>query len=269
MPRCAHEACGRWRPNWMSRRAVRFAGAWFCTETCLRHDARACLRALEPDATPPAPPARFRLGTLLLADRIISPDVLTRALGRQQASGLRLGAELLAMGAVHPDVLTQVLARQAGAPCVLGLSAAQVGSIVAGLSPSVVATLGVVPFALEGGRVLRVAVTAPLPRMAIRVLHRMTGLTVEPYLVPDHTLAALTAAYGEKSPDVRGACAMSLDEAAGRIAEAARSGRAEGWRYVPADWFTWVRLDGAEGSDDIFITSAKGDEPWQAASTRH
>jgi hypothetical protein len=269
VPRCAHEACGRWRPDWMSRRAVRFAGAWFCTEACLRHDASACLRALEPDTPPPSPAARFRLGTLLLADKIIAPDVLTRALERQQASGLRLGAELLAMGAVEPDVLTQVLARQVGVPCVTGLKATQVGRIVAGLSPSVVATLGIVPFALEGGGVLRVAIAAPLPRMAIRVLHRMTGLTVEPYLVPDHTLVALTAAYGGESSGDRGACPISLDEAAVRIAAAARAGRADDWRYVPADWFTWVRLDGAQGSDDIFITSSKGDESWQAASTRH
>ena len=269
MPYCAHEHCGRWRPLWLAPRALTFDGAWFCRPACLRDDATVRLQALEPERPLPAPPVRFRLGTLLLAERAVTPEVLQQALERQARSGLRLGAELLAMGAVDAATLTRALASQAGIGYLAALSPRHVGRVTADLSPSAVVTLGVVPFEQDQQRVLRVAVAAPVPRAALRTLQRMTGLEVRPYLVPDATLEALLAAYGGEAPRRRGALTSSAGAAAERVADAARRGEADAWRCVPAWSFTWVRLQGTGGTDDIIITSSREEDAWQAASTRH
>jgi len=58
-----------------------------------------------------------------------------------------------------------------------------------------------VPFQFDELAGYRVAVTAPIPRTAIRALERMTGNRVRPYLVADATLASLLEAYGAAAMD--------------------------------------------------------------------
>lgn len=59
------------------------------------------------------PPAvRRRLGDLLVADGLITPDQLNAALGEQQRTGEKIGAVLVAAGVLAKDQLTQFLARQ-------------------------------------------------------------------------------------------------------------------------------------------------------------
>lgn len=269
MPRCAHEPCSAWYPGWLARSAVRFDGDWFCSVRCVRDDAIARLDTVAPEQVPPTHPNRFRLGTLLVAARVLPREVLERALERHRASGRPLGAELVAMGAISVETLTQFLARQAGIGYLAGLTAAHVARHTADLSGSIVRALGVVPFELDRLGVLRVAVTAPVPVMALAVLRRMTGRQVLPYLVPDAQLVALLDAYGTAAVDRQGVHAPSFEAAAGLIADAAQAGRLAAWRCVPGQDFTWVRLEGTTGADDIIITNPRWEDTWPAASIRH
>lgn len=269
MPRCAHDACQRWRPAFLAAGAVSFDGEWFCHARCLRDATAARLRGFAPQPAAPAPPARFKLGTLLLAARAVTPEVLERALERQRSSGRPLGAELVAMGAIDTPTLTHALARQAGVPTLTGLTTAHVHAGIGGLSRAVVRALGIVPFQFDELAGYRVAVTTPIPRTAIRALERMTGNRVRPYLVADATLASLLEAYGAAAMDGDGTLLASPVEAAAHIAASARAGQAEAWRCVPATTFTWVRLHGAHGTDDLIVTSTGQEDRWQAAPTRH
>lgn len=270
MPRCAHDGCQRWRPLWMAPRALSFDGDWFCGPGCLREEATVRLKAFAPEPLVAGGATRFRLGTLLLASRAITAPVLERALARQRESGRALGAELIAMGAVDVGSLTHALARQAGVPSVTGLTATHVASGVAGLSRRVVRALGVLPFEVDREGRLRVAVTAPVPRTALRALERMTGRTVRAYMIGDATMAALLEGYGVACPEAQDTVLLaSPAEAAAHIAEAARAGRAAGWRCVPATSFTWVRLEGTSGTDDLIVRGLGEGEAWQAAPTRH
>ncbi len=270
MPRCAHEPCQRWRPTWWAPRALSFDGEWFCRPGCLREATARRLEAFDVPGPTAAVSTRFKLGTLLLASRAITTGVLERALERQQGSGRPLGAELLAMGAVDAGTLTHALARQAGVPSVSGLTSSHVGLGIAGLSRRVVQALGVLPFELDGQGVLRVAVTAPVPRVALRALERMTGRDVRTYMLGDAAMASLLEAYGaERGDDEDTALLASPAEAAAHIAEAARAGRADGWRCVPATSFTWIRLEGGASADELIVKDQKEGNPWQAAPTRH
>jgi hypothetical protein len=270
MPRCAHDGCQRWRPLWMAPRALSFDGDWFCGPGCLRDEAALRLRAFAPEPLVGGGATRFRLGTLLLASRAITTPVLERALERQRESGRVLGAELIAMGAVDVGTLTHALARQAGVPSVTGLLTTHVAAGVAGLSRRVVRALGVLPFEVDQKGWLRVAVTAPVPRTALRALERMTGRTVRPYMIGDATMSALLEGYGAMCPDAEDTVLLaSPAEAAAHIAEAARAGRVAGWRCVPATSFTWVRLEGASGTDDLIVRGLGEGDAWQAAPTRH
>lgn len=270
MPRCAHEPCQRWRPTWWAPRALSFDGDWFCRPSCLRDEAAHRLKAFDvPGPTAPVS-TRFKLGTLLLASRSITTSVLERALERQQSSGRPLGAELLAMGAVDAGTLTHALARQAGVASVSGLTSSHVGLGIAGLSRRVVHALGVLPFELDPHGGLRVAVTAPIPRTALRAVERMTGRDVRTYMIGDAAMASLLEAYGGECPDDEDTAMLaSPAEAAAHIAEAARAGRADRWRCVPATSFTWIRLEGGSSADELIVKEMKGEDPWQAAPTRH
>lgn len=254
----------------MAPRALTFDGDWFCRPDCLRDEAAERLKAFAPEPLTATGTTRFRLGTLLLASRAITAPVLERALARQRDSGRPLGAELIAMGAVDEGALTHALARQAGVPSVTGLTATHVASGVAGLSRRVVRALGVVPFEIDREGHLRVAVTPPLSRTALRALERMTGRTVRPYMVGDAIMTTLLDGYGTARAAARDSLLLvSAAEAGAHIAEAARAGRAAAWRCVPTTSFTWVRLEGAGGTDDLMVTGLGEGDTWQAAPTRH
>ena len=270
MPRCAHEACQKWRPTWLASRGLSFDGDWFCGPICLRDQTTTRLEAFEPAAIPAPPTTRFRLGTLLLASRAITVAVLDLALERQRQSGRTVGAELIAMGAIDQGVLTHALARQAALPSVSGLTATHVRRVVAGLFPHVVRALGVVPFELDGSGVIRVAVTAPVPRVALRALERMTGRTVRAYMAGDLTTTTLLRAYGSDHVDTYDTALLATTaDAARHIADAASAGRADAWRCVPASSFTWIRLESARGTNDLIIPRHDKEGTWQAAPTRH
>lgn len=271
MPHCAHDECRTWRVALLLRRGIRFDGEWFCCPACLATATARRLEALRPPRiarVPSMPPVR--LGLTLVASRSITADTLEKALGSQSTSGLRLGAQLLAMGAVDESTITHALARQSGVGFLTTVDPATVRKPVANLSRTIVEALGVVPLELERDGTLRIAVGAPLPRMAIAALQSGTGLRVRPYLVSDSVLRALLDAYGTSAPPATptGVGRLSATQAARRIADAALEGRVVSWQHTWGPGFAWIRLDGASGPEDLIVAPSRTEQTWQVALTQ-
>ena len=57
-------------------------------------------------------PEKIRLGDVLVGQKLVSPEQLTRALEQGKKSGRRVGRVLIDMGVVTEDVIAQALARQ-------------------------------------------------------------------------------------------------------------------------------------------------------------
>lgn len=254
------------------RRGITFDDEWFCSPGCLADATTQRLEALRPPSiqrVPTMPPVR--LGTTLLASRSITTDILTEALATQVTTGLRLGAQLIAMGAADELTITHALARQSGVGFLTRVDVKAVRKTVGGLSRTVVHALGVVPLDSDRDGTLRIAVAAPLPRMAIAALQSGTGLRVRPYLVSDAMLRELLDAYGADvavSPPATGVGRLSVVQAARRIADAAIAGRAATWQHTWGPGFAWIRLDGASGSEDLIVASSRTEQTWQAALTQ-
>jgi hypothetical protein len=239
--------------------------------------ARRRLLAARPHAVgiPAVPP--LRLGALLRHAAAIGAQDLNRALDLQRQSGLKLGAQLRAMGAVDGDAVLRTLAAQAGISYIAALDPLCVHDAPGGLSPDAVRALGIVPFnAPDSGRI-RVAVTAPVPRVAFGALRQLTGWTPEPYLVADDNWAALMQAYGagvadqrRRGPVVEFVRAHNLSDAAAGIAAAATSGGPT--RVTEAHWdpYTWVRVQGEGVIRDVLLSRDTVEEmSCPAANTSH
>jgi hypothetical protein len=271
VPRCGHNGCPTWRLMLPAYRGIRFDGEWFCTGRCLADATTQRLESLRPPRiarVPTMPPVR--LGATLVASRSISADTLAQALAGQATTGLRLGAQLVTMGVVDEGTITHALARQSGVGFLTKVDTRSVRRTVAGLSRTVVHALGVVPLDTERDGTLRIAVAAPLPRMAIAALQSGTGLRVRAYLVGDSVLRDLLDAYGADvlAAPVTGVGRLSATQAARRIADAAIAGRAATWHHTWGPGFAWVRLDGASGSEDLIVAPSRTEHTWQVALTQ-
>jgi hypothetical protein len=271
VPRCAHSECRTLRLLLPLRRGLRFDNEWFCSAACLAEATTRRLDSLRPPriarvATMPP----VRLGATLVASRSISAETLEKALASQARSGLRLGAQLVAMGAVEESTVTHALARQSGVGFLTRIDPASVRKPVAGLSRTVIHALGVVPLDADLDGTLRIAVAAPLPRMAIAALQSGTGMRVRAYLVSDSVLQALLEAYGTDAPvtEPSGVGRLSTTQAARRIADAAVEGRAVTWHHTWGPGFAWVRLDGASGTEDLIVAPSRTEQTWQVALTQ-
>lgn len=70
----------------------------------------------ELDVNNPAPQQRIRIGDILVAQQIITPDQLNHALKEQKISGRKLGKALVELGYVDENTLLLVLSRQLNIP---------------------------------------------------------------------------------------------------------------------------------------------------------
>jgi len=133
-----------------------------------------------PDSASPRRPApdgagrRRHLGDILLADSLITPDQLNRAMDIHRATGERLGRVLLDMGVVDPEHIARAISRQIGAEFVR-LTAVPLHEDILRLVPSAEASrLQAIPVSRENG-VLTVAMVDPLDVVAIDDIRRRTG----------------------------------------------------------------------------------------------
>jgi hypothetical protein len=277
MARCSRLGCGRWRPDVLARlgrAGVSFDGAWYCATACLTTHTERLLSRTEPRRDVPPAGRALRIGTLLVHHKVVGLDDVQRALREQRTSGLRLGAQIVALGLATPEEILRALAAQAGMGYLTSLDPSRVADGCAGLPPEAVRALGVVPFELrDGEQRLRVACTAPVPRMALASLREMTGLGVEPFLVTDETFNVLLAAYGagRRVPGASAAPVRSISDAARHIAHAAERKHADRMQQTRCDPYVWIRLDGHRGAQDfvLSIDHRPKESPWLEEPTSH
>jgi len=264
MARCEREQCGRWRPDFLrigaSRRGVWFEEVWSCSRGCLEVLTRERLidASTTSWSTTGLRARTMRLGALLLHHRAITPDTLKAALAEQETSGLRLGEQLLMMEAVPVNDLVRALAAQAGVGYVTDIDPMAVRTGPGGLSRDAVRALGVVPFeAIEhdNERRLKVACSAPLPRLALAALRELTTWKIDPLIVRDDLWQELLDAYGtlDEGMTVMAIHPRSVVEATAHIATAVESGRAVRVQQARCDPFVWVRLEG-EANEDLLLS---------------
>ncbi len=262
MARCSAEGCQRWYPDLLVRSGAgtTIDERWFCSEGCVERTTRRRLLAARPMSSglPTVPPAR--LGVLLRYRGAVSAADLDRALEAQRVSGAKLGEQLLAMGLIESSMLVRALAEQAGVSYLTTVEPSIVRDAPGRLSAGAVRALGLVPFKAPENNRVRVACTAPVPKVSCGVLRRLTGWTVEPYLVSDEHWAALANAYGEGVDEADAGehvaefiKASSLSDAASRIASAASRRRTVSVTEAVCGPFTWVRVRGEGVTHDVIV----------------
>jgi hypothetical protein len=244
-------------------------GTWFCSGTCAGQQAERDVERVatrEQIRTRALP--RLKLGLLLVHHGAITPVQLREALASQRTSGLRLGDELLSLGLIDDASLVKALAAQAGLPCLPTLEPTAV-RFCPELGATAVRALGLVPVGVDvENRHVKVACTAPVPRLAVSALKELTGWTAEPFLVPDSTLERLMTAYAALSESMDRDRLVTRDEAGAAIAAAAAVRDDAVVNQVSCNPYLWVRVTSAAGPHDLFIPATE--EPTcQVAHTSH
>jgi hypothetical protein len=275
MARCAHNDCGKWRPDML----VRFGGAglfvddaWFCSAACVAGATRHRLRDVgQPFARVPAIPA-LRLGVLLLHQGAITSAELTNALSEQKITGRRLGAQLQVMGLANSESVLRGLSAQAGVSYLAAVDPACVRHAPGGLSGDEVRALGVVPIQVDVlSHIVVVACQAPLRRAALSALRQLTGLAPEPLLVSDEDWQSLVGNYGTAvvtGRQVEFVRVRDRDDAATRVAAAAARERTVTLTEARCGSSTWVKVEGPDAINTLLMHYDREDV-WPAATTSH
>src|SRR5256712_2648160 len=129
----------------------------------------------------PAPDGAGRrrpLGELLLAEGVVTPDQLNRALEIHRATGERLGQVLLDMGVVDQERLARLLGQQIGAEFVRLVGANLREDVLTRLPQQMASRFQAIPIACAQG-VLTVAMVDPLDVVAIDDIRRVTGMDIK------------------------------------------------------------------------------------------
>jgi hypothetical protein len=265
MPRCARRECDRWRPGLLARLAglgLYLDKAWYCSPRCLESAARERLARVpgivSSTATAVRPPS---LGCLLTRQNTLSKAVVERALADQEETGLRLGAQLVRLGAVSAHDVLRALAAQGGVSFLTTIDSSRLVPAPGNLSASVIRLLGLIPFETDADRgVLKVACTAPVPRVAIGALRELTGWVVEPYLVSDEQWPALVAAYGAAPRVEPPACTTVADvgAVAERVVRSARTPGGVQMTEARCNGCLWIRLESGGRTEDLWVMNAQG-----------
>lgn len=128
-----------------------------------------------------------RLGELLLKEKLISDDQLTKALEAQREGGGRLGFNLTKLGFVTDADLTQFLSKQYGIPTV-DLMEEEVDADVIKLVPEEVARKYHIMPINRTGSTLVIAMADPSNIFAIDDIKFLTGYNVEPLVASDEAI---------------------------------------------------------------------------------
>src|SRR5215467_4422211 len=137
-----------------------------------------------------------RLGDLLVAGGVITPQQLREALDYQRAKGGRLGVCLIKLGYLTEDILHSILTRQFGVS-VIDLSTCEIEPEVVKLLPrDYVIRYQVVPVR-KNGSVLSVAINDPNDMQVLDDLRFRTGCRIEPLLAREYQIhEAIDKYYG-------------------------------------------------------------------------
>jgi hypothetical protein len=252
------------------RQAVAVNDEWYCSEVCAEHAlAQQLAETREPAAARRQPLPPLKLGMLLVHQGAITPADLRAALEAQKVSGLKLGQQVVTSGMTDEAAVVKALASQSGVPFVAALDPTAVRACPELLGANAVRALGLVPFGVDAERRrLKVAATAPLPRLALAALNEITGWTAEPFLVADGLLPQLLDAYA-RACEGKAETTLTMSTAAEAPAQVAReASRLPGAtvQKAPCDPFLWVRIQGKGPARDVFVIPNK-EIAWLAVPT--
>ena len=147
-------------------------------------------------------PRRKRFGEILVEAKVVSEEVLTRALERQRGTGRRLGQVLEDMGVVTERDIAAALARQFGFKTVANIARASFAKELLALVGAE-AAMGklIFPLKLEGNT-LYLAMVNPLDIEVIDNLSFKSGLRIVPCVTtPTEIQAAVNRHYYQKVVD--------------------------------------------------------------------
>jgi hypothetical protein len=237
--------------------ALQFNDNWYCSRECVERAAldglgQPLAAAARPSSLPP-----LKLGVLLRHAGVVTQAQLEAALGAKARTGLRIGEQLEQMGYVDADVVLRALATQSGVSYLSSFDVSRVTRAPGSLPPAMVRALGLVPFeGDETARRLRVITSAPVPRAAIRAMAKLTGWTIDVYLVKDSVFEAALDAYHPAtvaSATHDADLVQTLAAAAALVADRAERDRAITMRHAACDEYVWVRVEGSERVSDLLV----------------
>lgn len=166
---------------------------------------------------------RLRLGDLLVAQQLISPDQLDMALKEQKTSGRKLGKLLVDLGFIAEDDLLQLLANQLQIPFISLQKYSFDHALVALLPESLARRFRALVLKEEvlpsGEKALRVAMSDPMDLTAVDELQRRLARTVLTAVVRESDLGVALDSLYEKKNDIA--------ELAGKLDDDLRSSASE------------------------------------------
>jgi len=140
-------------------------------------------------------PVSRRLGDLLIAERLVTPEQLRRALD-QQAAGEKLGAALVRLGALGEEQLVGFLSRQYGLPSITVTDLDVDPDVVRLVPPSIARKHEVLPVRRDGST-LTLAMADPTNVFAIDDVAFLTNLQVVPVVASQAAIRrAIERSYG-------------------------------------------------------------------------
>ncbi|MBI2061750.1 MAG: type IV-A pilus assembly ATPase PilB [Nitrospirae bacterium] len=128
-----------------------------------------------------------KLGTLLVREKMISPEQLRKALEEQKAYGGRLGSSLTKLGFIKEEDLLKFLSREYGVPSVDLHNVKIDGGILKTVPRDFAKKNRLMPIKKEGAT-LTVAMSDPTNIALKDELRFLTGLNIQPMVAPDHQI---------------------------------------------------------------------------------
>jgi len=163
----------------------------------------------QPAARPP--PARLRLGDLLMQQNLVTPEQLQTALAQQKRTGRRLGLVLIDMGIASELSIARAIATQLRIPF-LDLQADDVTPAARqALTESQARRLRALPLSLSTGRA-RVAVVDPSDWTQQDELARLLGREIEPEVVCESAMLAALDRLFSRNDEISGLARALGDE---------------------------------------------------------
>lgn len=150
-------------------------------------------------------PTRLRLGDMLVAAKIVTPEEIDAALEVQKGSGRRLGEVLVSLGKVSEHQLAQVLSNQLSIPWVnlhhVDFSRELLNLIPADLAERAAVVPVYVRKVRHHGDTLFVATDDPLNEPSLALVSEHVGMPVKPMVAGSSDVRdAIRAYYGRELP---------------------------------------------------------------------
>ncbi len=142
---------------------------------------------------------RKKIGEMLIAEGLLTPEQLETALEEQRRHGGRIGAILKSLGFVTEEGMIKTLGRQTGIPHQV-LSTVIIDPDAVKLVPELLARRHQAIPLFKKGRTLTLAMVDPLNVVALDDIGRTTGLDIQPVVATEQdVMRAIERQYGMSS----------------------------------------------------------------------